>query len=294
MAENTIKRAERKWKKSFLFFGVTLPCLFLLAAALCTWWGNDSYLWAAAEPAAEGMGEEGEEAEFVLPGYEETVWGRTDEAGRAIPGENRREEAWESEKAAEESAEEPVEGSAGQAEKTERKTEREKAADAADKVRIYIGGDEILFPDAIPRIVKDRVMVPLRPVFESRYVQSRVLWLPDSRQAAVFDQKGRCLLFTVDAGAYQILTKGEEEEIRKLDCPAVIRDGRFYLPLRALLETLAYKVQWNGASRRADIQDTYPGWRKLLPAQEWAAELAAWQEQMKEGCIPCYVKPYLL
>ena len=220
--------------------------LFLLpAAALCSWWWPDSCLWALS-PAV------------TLPGYEDTVWGETDDAGRAVPTQ-------------------PA----------------EPGGQAAGAARVYIGGDRIEFPDAPPLISQGRVMVPMRQVFESNYVQCRVLWLAESRQAAVFDQKGRCLLFTADAGEYQILQKDVPAESRPLDAPAMISQGRIYLPLRALLETFSYKVEWNERSRRVDIQDGYPAWRKLLPPEEWAKELKIWEEQLKEGCLPCYIKPYL-
>lgn len=238
--------------------------LFLLpAAALCGWWWPDSCLWASS-PAV------------TLPGYEDTVWGETDDAGRAVPTQP----AEPGGQAAESGVGAALLPEAGQAE-------------AAGAARVYIGGDRIEFSDAPPLISRGRVMVPMRQVFESNYVQCRVLWLSESRQAAVFDQKGRCLLFTAGAGEYQILQKDVPAESRPLDAPAMISQGRIYLPLRALLETFSYKVEWNERSRRVDIQDGYPAWRKLLPPEEWAKELKIWEEQLKEGCLPCYIKPYL-
>lgn len=253
------------WKTCFLVILIAFGLLELSAAILKTNFGSGR-LWAFVSPQ-EGAGLK-EGYSDLLPGYEETVWGQTDREGRAVnPRENPGEKSLE--------------------EGTERKKEDEK------QVKVYIGGDEILFPDAPPLLMDGRVMVPLRPVLESRYVQSRVSWLGKNRQAAIFDQKDRCLLFTADADTYLIVEpSGKQTEI-PLDVPAVIRQGRTYLPLRALLETFSYKVEWNGASRRVNIQDTYPSWRKLLPAAEWEAALDAWRRQEEEGCLSCIIQSYL-
>ncbi len=189
------------------------------------------------------------EAGLPLPGYENTVWGVTAEDGQAVSGLTPQKAA-------------------------------ELAQESRQGIRVRVGGQEVAFPDQLPLLEKGRVLVPLRPLLESEYVQCRVSWQEEDRQAVVTDQKGRQVIFRPGESSYRVMGEGAEARDYPLDVPALLQEGRVFLPLRVLLETFAYKVAWLEAEQLVDIQDTYPGWRRLLPPEEWKRVLA-------EDCKPC-------
>jgi hypothetical protein len=149
------------------------------------------------------------------------------------------------------------------------------AAAAAKGIRVRINGLEVEFPDQAPVIAAGRVLVPMRPVFEHIFVQCRVSWDGAGQQAKVYDQKGREVVFRPGEKDYTVIESDGARRSYPLDAPAEIRAGRILLPLRALLETFSYKVDWLGDLRLADIQDTYPGWRQLMKPEEWRRLMAA-------------------
>lgn len=189
------------------------------------------------------------EAGPPLPGYENTVWGVTAADGQAVSG-----------------------------------LTPQKAAEPAQErrrgIRVRVGGQEVAFPDELPLLEKGRVLVPLRPILESEYVQCRVRWQEESLQAVVANQKGRQVIFQPGESSYRVVEEGGESGSYPLDVPALLKEGRVFLPLRVLLETFAYKVAWLESEQMVDIQDTYPGWRRLLPP-------AQWKKVLEEDCKPC-------
>ncbi len=203
--------------------------------------------------AIEANQERGASAEAgqLLPGYENTVWGVTAADGQAVSGLTPR----------------MAEELAG-------------ARRAGQGIRVRVDGQEVDFPDRQPLLEKGRVLVPLRALLESEYVQCRVSWQEENRQAVVTDQKGRQVIFRPGESSYEVIEAGGQTGGYPLDVPAMMKEGRVYLPLRVLLETFAYKVAWLEPEQLVDIQDTYPGWRRLLPPDSWKQLLA-------EGCEPC-------
>jgi hypothetical protein len=101
-----------------------------------------------------------------------------------------------------------------------------------------------------------------------------VVWEEESQQAVVTDQRGWRIIFRPGESSYTVIDAAGGERIRPLDVPALMREGRVFLPLRVLLETFSYKVDWLSWDRMVDIQDTYPGWRQLIPPAEWKKALA--------------------
>ena len=151
---------------------------------------------------------------------------------------------------------------------------------AKEGIRLKIGGNQIEFPDQKPLIEQGRVLVPMRPVFESAYVQCRVYWDADEGKATVRDQRDRQVTFIPGQRSYAIT--GSDGNVRRypLDVPAAIIDGRVMLPLRALLETFAYQVSWYADEQLILIYDTHPAWRRLMKAEDW-------QKALAEDCVPC-------
>ena len=183
------------------------------------------------------LAEEGE----TLPGYENTVWGETAPDGQVISG-------------------------------LRPDSPELQFAENRD-IRVLFNGGALVFPDQPPVIEGGRVMVPLRPVLESIYVQCRVSWDAEKGEVIIRDQRQRQVIIV--PGEYQYTVVDKDGAVRKypLDVPAIILNGRVLLPLRALLERFDYRVTWLSRTRAVDIQDTYPAWRTLMPPEEWRRSL---------------------
>ena len=151
---------------------------------------------------------------------------------------------------------------------------------AKDGIRLKIGGNQIEFPDQKPVIEEGRVLVPMRPVLESAYVQCRVVWDGDAGRATIRDQGGREVVFVPGQHSYTIVNASGVRKDYPLDVAPKILDGRVMLPLRVLLETFRYKVEWYADEQLILAYDTYPSWRKLLKPEEW-------QKALEEDCVPC-------
>lgn len=50
----------------------------------------------------------------------------------------------------------------------------EKLVEPAKEITVYINGEQVIFPDQKPLIIRGRTMVPIRVVFEHKYVQALV------------------------------------------------------------------------------------------------------------------------
>ena len=205
---------------------------------------------AFAEEAEEADKAE-EAARVVLPGYENTKWGVTNPDGSVASGYT-----WEM------------------------RWQEMQEVIKRDGIRIQISGFLVEFPDQRPIIEEGRVLVPMRPVFEHHQVQCRVEWDSASSQATVFDQSGRKVLFKPGEHSYTIIEADGKTKSYPLDAPAKIVDGRVMLPLRVLMETYEYRVDWFKDEQKAYITDYYPSWRKLLKPDEWAKAL-------EDDCVPC-------
>ena len=86
-----------------------------------------------------------------------------------------------------------------------------------------------------------RTMVPLRITMES--AGAEVGWDSATRTASV-NMNGTTV--QVPIGHKYILRDGNKVEI---DTSAVIKDGRTYLPIRAVLESFGAIVSWDGAKK---------------------------------------------
>ncbi|MCL1805265.1 MAG: copper amine oxidase N-terminal domain-containing protein [Clostridiales bacterium] len=201
------------------------------------------------ETAVSAMAGETPE-QTVLPGYENTKWGITAPDGSAVT-----DHTWE-------------------------KHFEMVRESAKNGIRVRINGIDVDFPDQKPLMEQGRVLVPMRPVFEHVCVQCRVSWDGEAGVATVYDQKGRQVTFKPGELSYTVTNADGSVRLYPLDVPAAVVGGRVLLPLRALLETFSYKVDWYETHQRVDIQDSFPGWRKLMKPDEW-------KRALEEECLPC-------
>lgn len=160
------------------------------------------------------------------------------------------------------------------------------ASVSTQKIKVIIELDEVNFLDQEPVIIKNRVMVPLRAVFQHKYVQAEVKWEPLNQSITATDRTGRKVVFKIGNHEYQIITRGEIET-RYSDAVPVIENGRTLLPLRALAEAFNFQVDWSETKKRVEIKEKQGNSlsdRELMSPEEWAEYLKTGGQSVKDPC----------
>jgi len=123
------------------------------------------------------------------------------------------------------------------------------------QTNITVDGQMVLFPDQQPIMESNRVLVPVRGVFE--HMGFEVTWDSATRVArlesddiVVLIPAGTTSFFVMPAGATL-----ESSQIRTIvpDVPQRMVNNRMLLPLRAVAEAVGATAQWNNANRVAQI-----------------------------------------
>ena len=112
-------------------------------------------------------------------------------------------------------------------------------------VRVTIEGEPIIFEDQPPVIVGGRTLVPVRGVFEK--LGFEVDWNNATRQAILTSDHHTVVL---TAGSSIFVTNGDN---RELDVYVQIIGDRTMLPIRAVLESVGYFVDWDAQTRTVQI-----------------------------------------
>jgi len=115
----------------------------------------------------------------------------------------------------------------------------------ANQILVTINGSQVNFSDQGPTIVDGRTLVPVRGVFEE--LGFEVNWEQDT-QTAKLTRNGYEVTLTI--GSASFTTNGESHT---LDVPAQIIGGRTMLPIRAVLESVGYSVNWIEATNTVSI-----------------------------------------
>ena len=128
---------------------------------------------------------------------------------------------------------------------------------AVDNITVIVNGQEVLFPDQRPVIVDDRTLVPVRGVFEA--IGFVVDWDEETSTALLSDSEG---VFNItiqigephfSVGVFNPDMPVGHANIVALDVPAQIIGGRTMLPLRAVLESAGYRLDWDETTRTINI-----------------------------------------
>ena len=107
---------------------------------------------------------------------------------------------------------------------------------AADNgLSVYIDGEKLDF-DVPPAIINDRTLVPMRAVFEA--LDADVEWNDETKTV---EGKKDGTAISLQVGSDEMRVGGKTV---LLDSPAVIRDGRTLVPIRAIAESLGVDVEW--------------------------------------------------
>ncbi len=127
------------------------------------------------------------------------------------------------------------------------------AALAQPDIRIQVNG-EFVEMDAKPFIENDRVLVPLRGVFEK--LGAVVEWFEEEQAevVSVADLTIRLIIGQHSAEVVKADDAGPVTETVRLDVPARIKEGRTFIPVRFVAEALGADVTWDDVHRTVILE----------------------------------------
>jgi len=111
---------------------------------------------------------------------------------------------------------------------------------ASDITAVYNG--EMIWFDTPPMMVNDRVMVPMRAIFEN--LGANVEWI-DAHEL-IIATKGVNII-TMQIGSNNMIIQdvvANEQQVIELDVPPQVIDDRTLVPVRAIAEGLSATVEW--------------------------------------------------
>lgn len=115
---------------------------------------------------------------------------------------------------------------------------------ANDGITVTLNGNKIEF-DVQPRLINDRTMVPLRKIFEA--MGAYVDWYGDT-QTVVATKDDKVVTAKIDDTKLYI-----NDEVKTLDVPPMIIDGRTLVPARFVAESFGANVDWVEATQTVAI-----------------------------------------
>ena len=113
-------------------------------------------------------------------------------------------------------------------------------------IKIILNGKKLEFADQEPVIVNDRVLVPLRVIFEE--LGADVSWNGE-KQEVTMQKDGVTVSLII--GAAELIKNGEKAE---LDAAAEIQNERTLVPIRAITESFGNTVTWDGNNKIVEIK----------------------------------------
>lgn len=116
-------------------------------------------------------------------------------------------------------------------------------------INIKINDGYLDFTGDVPPINESgRVLVPLRMIFEA--LNAEVVWDSETQSVFATGADGTLIKMTIDSTSYTV--NGTE---KTLDVPAKILNGRTLVPVRAVSESLACDVLWDGDNQTVLITE---------------------------------------
>ncbi len=111
---------------------------------------------------------------------------------------------------------------------------------------VTVNGTPVDFPDAQPRMVQGRVLVPLRGAFEA--MKATVNWDPTT-QTVICYKNDKTVKLQIDSGWAEV--NGTRVP---MDVPAQIINHRTMIPLRLISESLGCDVTWDAMTQTVVIE----------------------------------------
>lgn len=114
----------------------------------------------------------------------------------------------------------------------------------SEPVLVKLNGELLSFLTPA-EIVNDRTMVPMRYFFEK--LGAQVTWI-DAAQQIYVEYGGQTVLFQIGSDTAYV-----NEETRRLDAPAYLKNDKTLIPIRFLSEALGYRVEWSEEMKMVSI-----------------------------------------
>lgn len=124
---------------------------------------------------------------------------------------------------------------------------------ANSDIRLWVKG-KIVNSDVAPYISEDRTMVPIR--FISENLGKVVTWNNDDKKVTIKDEKGNEFSLVINEKFMEDISSNVYRKI-ELDTPAVIKNDRTFVPIRAIAEAFGERVHWDNDKRVVVIGDNY-------------------------------------
>lgn len=119
-------------------------------------------------------------------------------------------------------------------------------SDAQTGIKVLVDGDSVRFPGQGPVMRGNRVLVPLRGVFEK--MGATVDW---NRANNTVTATGHSRNIVLPLGGTSATVDGKR---MTFDQPALVLGGRALVPLRFLSESLGATVDWKESTQTVDIK----------------------------------------
>ncbi|MCM3718336.1 stalk domain-containing protein [Fictibacillus phosphorivorans] len=127
---------------------------------------------------------------------------------------------------------------------------------AAKSFNVKVGNERVVFPDAQPIMKNNRLLVPIRPVFES--MNADVKWNPDTNavtsQLSKYGTTAKLALNT--QSPFSEKQYSSKYYIQQSDVKPSVISNRTYIPLRLVGEAYGYNVVWNSSTNTATYKET--------------------------------------
>jgi hypothetical protein len=117
-----------------------------------------------------------------------------------------------------------------------------------DEIKVLLNGTQLEF-DAPPMIVNNFTMVPFRAIFTALGME--VGWNSVHRNVFANDQGMTMIEISMESGNANVYGRFVE-----MPTPAIIHNGRVFVPLRFVAEATGAQVNWDAASRTVEITTT--------------------------------------
>ncbi len=114
----------------------------------------------------------------------------------------------------------------------------------ASAISLYVD-DNKLSPDPEPVVIENRVLVPMRIIFEA--LNAKVDWNAET-QTATAEKEGITVAITLNQTTAMV-----NGEAKTLDVPATAINNRTFVPTRFVSEALKADVQWDGETQSVYI-----------------------------------------
>lgn len=118
-------------------------------------------------------------------------------------------------------------------------------AEAASDIEIMVNGQELQQASHLTKVIDESVFVPLRSISES--LGAQVDWIPEENAVEVTNGDQHVMLWI---GQQNAMMNGESIQ---MDKPSFAENGRTFVPIRFLSESLGMDVNWVQATRSVMI-----------------------------------------